>query len=317
MSHALPPGLSVVVPVYRGAATLRALAERVGNTLAGGPLPFELVFVDDCSPDGSRAVIHSLAAEKPWIRGLHLMRNYGQHNATLAGIRAARYDRVVTLDDDLQHPPEAIPALLAKLDEGYDVVYGTPVKEYHGMLRDFSSVATKTLLKHVLGIAVAREVASFRAFRTELRVAFADYHSPAVFIDVLLTWATTSFASVPVQHETAGGMSSYTFSKLLLHAVNMVTSFSTLPLRVASLLGVATVLFGAALLAFILVQWMLGGNPVKGFTLMFSMIVIFSGTQLLSLGILGEYLARMYLRSMGRPPYVVESEAAAPLNPRA
>lgn len=317
MSHALPPGLSVVVPVYRGAATLRALAERVGNTLAGGPLPFELVFVDDCSPDGSRAVIHSLAAEKPWIRGLHLMRNYGQHNATLAGIRAARYDRVVTLDDDLQHPPEAIPALLAKLDEGYDVVYGTPVKEYHGMLRDFSSVATKTLLKHVLGIAVAREVASFRAFRTELRVAFADYHSPAVFIDVLLTWATTSCASVPVQHETAGGMSSYTFSKLLLHAVNMVTSFSTLPLRVASLLGVATVLFGAALLAFILVQWMLGGNPVKGFTLMFSMIVIFSGTQLLSLGILGEYLARMYLRSMGRPPYVVESEAAAPLNPRA
>ena len=312
MSSLLPPGLSVVVPVYRGEATLRALAERVERTLSAGPLPFELVFVDDCSPDGSRGVIQGLAAEKPWIRGLHLMRNYGQHNATLAGIRAARYDRIVTMDDDLQHPPEAIPLLLAKLDEGFDVVYGSPVKEYHGVFRDFSSVATKTLLKHVLGVTVAREVASFRAFRTELRAAFADYHSPAVFIDVLLTWATTSFASVSVRHETGGGTSSYTFSKLLLHAVNMVTSFSTLPLRIASLLGVATVLFGTAQLVIIVVQWMLGGNPVKGFTLMFSMIVIFSGTQLLSLGILGEYLARMYLRSMGRPPYVVKSMAGAP-----
>lgn len=312
MSSLLPPGLSVVVPVYRGEATLRELAERVERTLSAGPLPFELVLVDDCSPDGSRGVIQSLAAEKPWIRGLHLMRNYGQHNALLAGVRHARYDRVVTLDDDLQHPPEAIPALLAKLDEGFDVVYGSPVKEYHGAFRDFSSVATKALLKHVLGIAVAREVASFRAFRTDLRAAFADYHSPAVFIDVLLTWATTSFASVPVQHAAeAGSGSSYNFSKLLLHTINMVTSFSTLPLRIASLLGVGTVLFGIALLAFIVVQWMLGGNPVRGFTLMFSMLVIFSGTQLLSLGILGEYLARMYLRSMGRPPYVVESETAS------
>ena len=311
MNSTLKSGLSIVVPVYRGETTLRALAARVEQTLASGTLPFELLFVNDASPDGSAAVIQSLAAEKPWIRGLHLMRNFGQHNAILAGVREARYDRIVTLDDDLQHPPEAIPPLLAKLDEGFDVVYGTPIKEYHGAFRDLASVATKTLLKHILGITVAREVASFRAFRTELRDAFADYHSPAVFIDVLLTWATNSFASVPTKHEgNAGCTSSYTFSKLLFHAINMVTSFSTLPLRIASLLGVATVLFGTALLAFILIQWMLGGIPVRGFTLMFSMLVIFSGVQLLSLGILGEYLARMYLRSMGRPPYVLKASTS-------
>jgi glycosyltransferase involved in cell wall biosynthesis len=312
MPAELKKGVSIVVPVYRGEQTLPLLAARVEQVLGSGGLPFELILVNDCSPDGSGAVIQALAAEKPWLRGVHLMRNYGQHNALLAGIRQARFDRIVTMDDDLQHPPEAIPQLLAKLDEGFDVVYGTPVKENHGVLRDFSSIATKTILKCVLDVTVAREVASFRAFRTELRDAFADYHSPTVFLDVLLTWATTSFASVPIPHDApAGGKSSYTFQKLVLHAINMVTSFSTLPLRIASLMGVATVAFGLVLLVFIVVQWLLGGNPVRGFTLLFSIIVIFSGVQLLSLGILGEYLARMYLRSMGRPPYVIKASRSS------
>jgi len=311
MTPELKPGLSIIVPVYNGKDSLPILAERIEKTLGGGDLAYELVLVDDCGPDGSGAVIQALAAEKSWIRGLYLMRNYGQHNAILAGIRQARFDRIVTMDEDLQHPPESIPLLLAKLDEGFDVVYGTPAAENHGVLRNFSSVATKTILKSVLGVSVAREVASFRAFRTELRDAFADYNSPTVFLDVLLTWATTSFSSVPVPHEERTiGKSGYTLSKLLLHAINMVTSFSTLPLRVASLMGVATVAFGTVLLIFIVLQWLLGGNPVQGFTLLFSMIVIFSGVQLLSLGILGEYLARMYLRSMGRPPYVVKASAS-------
>lgn len=307
MTAELKKGVSIVVPVYRGEQTLRSLAGRIEQALGSSGQPFELVLVNDCSPDGSGPLIQALAAEQPWIRGLHLMRNYGQHNAILAGVRQARYDRIVTMDDDLQHPPESIPQLLAKLDEGFDVVYGTPAKENHGVLRDFSSVATKTILKYVLGVTVAREVASFRAFRTELREAFADYHSPAVFLDVLLTWATTSFASVPVQHEDrAGGKSGYTFWKLVLHAINMVTSFSTLPLRVTSLLGTATILFGVLLLAIILLFWLVGNIPVRGFATLACMIIIFSGVQLLSLGILGEYLARMYLRSMGRPPYVIK-----------
>ena len=310
-SSPLVRGLSVVVPVYRGEHTLSALAERVEQTLANSGLPFELVLVDDCSPDGSWAAIEKLMARKPWIRGFRLMRNFGQHNAILAGVRQARFDRIATMDDDLQHPPEDLPRLLAKLDEGFDVVYGTPEKEKHGKFRDFSSVATKAVLKYALGVSVAREVASFRVFRTSLRDAFANYDNPTVYLDVLLTWATTSFASVSVRHqERADGTSGYTLGKLALHAVNMITSFSTLPLRIASLMGIATVAFGSVLLFYIVAQWMLGGNPVRGFTLLFSMLVIFSGVQLLSLGILGEYLARMYMRSMGRPPYVFHPSSA-------
>ncbi len=310
MTPVLPSGLSIVVPVYRGATTLRTLALQVEQALSPGSLPFELILVNDCSPDESWAVIQSLIAERPWVRGLHLMRNYGQHNAILAGIREARFDRIVTMDDDLQHPPSAIPTLLAKLDEGFDVVYAPPLAENHGFFRDIASAATKTLLKHVLGVHVAREVASFRAFRTCLREAFADYHSPTVFIDVLLTWATTAFVAVPVQHAPPpNGKSSYTLPKLVLHAVNMVTSFSTLPLRIASLMGIVTIVFGAALLVYFLLVWLLVGMPVRGFATLAALIIIFSGVQLLSLGILGEYLARMYLRSMARPPYVIKSTA--------
>ena len=311
MSAHLVKGISIVVPVYRGAKTLRPLVTRIEQVLSPLRLSFEVLLVNDCSPDESESVIRSIEAEKTWVRSIHLMRNYGQHNAILAGIRQARFDRIITMDDDLQHPPEAIPQLVEKLDEGYDVVYGTPVKENHGFFRDFSSIATKTILKCVLGVTVAREVASFRAFRTELREAFSDYNSPSVFLDVLLTWGTTSFSSVPVQHEDRpNGESSYTFWKLAIHAINMVTSFSTLPLRIASLMGVATVIFGTVLLAITLLLWMFGGIPVRGFTLLFTMIVIFSGTQLLSLGILGEYLARMYLRSLGRPPYVIKNSSS-------
>ena len=307
------PGVSIVVPVYRGEATLTPLANRIESTLSAGSRPFELLLVDDCSPDGSWSRIQALATGRPWIRGIRLMRNYGQHNALLAGIRQARFDRIVTLDDDLQHPPEAIPDLLAKLETGFDVVYGTPIKEQHGGFRDFSSVATKVILKSVLGVSVAREVSSFKAFRTGLREAFADYHSPTVYLDVLLTWATTSFAAVPVRHgERQEGTSGYTFRKLVLHAINMVTSFSTLPLRLASLMGVGTIFFGLAALIYFLLEWILVGVPVRGFATLASLIIIFSGVQLLTLGIFGEYLARMYLRSMGRPPYVVMTTTENP-----
>lgn len=306
MHSTVDSGISVVVPVYRGVKSLEALAGRLEAVFAGLRIPHELLFVDDCSPDGSWKLIEELMATRPWIRGFRLMRNFGQHNALLAGIRQARYDRIVTMDDDLQHPPESIPALLAKLDEGFDVAYGTPERETHGLMRNFCSVATKAILRHVLGVVVAREVSSFRAFKTNLREAFSDYGSPTVFLDVLLTWATTSFGTVPVPHcDRAEGESGYTLTKLLLHATNMVTSFSTVPLRFASLVGILTIVFGIVLLAVVLLMWMLGGIPVRGFTFLASMIVVFSGAQLLSLGILGEYLARMYLRSMGRPPYVI------------
>ena len=158
------------------------------------------------------------------VRGIRMSRNYGQHNALLCGIRAARYPIIVTLDDDLQNPPEEIHKLIAALDEGADVVYGTPENEQHGFLRDQSSRITKLALQGAMGAETARHVSAFRAFRTRLRDAFATYRGPYVSIDVLLTWGTTKFSHIPVRHEPrAMGASNYTVRKLVTHAFNMMT----------------------------------------------------------------------------------------------
>jgi undecaprenyl-phosphate 4-deoxy-4-formamido-L-arabinose transferase len=235
-----------------------------------------------------------------------MSRNYGQHNALLCGIREARGETIVTLDDDLQHPPEEIPKLLAKLDEGFDVVYGPPEREQHGLLRDLASQITKLALEGAMGAANARQVSALRAFRTRLRDAFAEYRSPTVNIDVLLTWATTRFSAVRVRHDARQyGQSGYTPRKLVRHALNMMTGFSTRPLQLASLMGFGFALFGLVILAYVLMRWLFQGSAVPGFAFLASIVAIFSGAQLLALGIIGEYLARMHFRTMERPAYVV------------
>ena len=213
-------GLSVVIPVYRSAENLPELHRRLTDVLEGYPSGFEILFVEDCGGDNSWDIIKNLAASDPRVHGFRMSRNYGQHNALLCGIRAARGAVIVTMDDDLQHPPEELPKLLAKLEEGYDVVYGPPKREQHGFLRDLASRITKIALEGAMGAETARHVSALRVFRAELRDAFADYRSPSVNIDVLLTWATTRFAALPVRHEPRKyGESGYTPRKLVRHAV--------------------------------------------------------------------------------------------------
>jgi undecaprenyl-phosphate 4-deoxy-4-formamido-L-arabinose transferase len=308
--------LSIVIPVFRSDAILPELIERLEATLTAQGDAFEVILVEDDGGTDAWTVIEQLAAAKPWIRGLRLMRNYGQHNALLCGIREARHEVIVTMDDDLQHPPEEIPRLLAELDAGFDVVYGTPLQEQHGLWRDLASQITKLVLRDAMGADTARQVSAFRAFRTPVRDAFAVYRSPFVSIDVLLTWGTSRFAAVPVRHEPRRiGESNYTLRKLLTHTLNMMTGFSTLPLRLASLIGFAFTLVGGLTLAYVVGRYLIQGTSVPGFPFLASIIAIFAGAQLFSLGIIGEYLARIHLRSMEQPPYAVSSRTAPDAEP--
>ncbi len=303
--------LSIVIPVYRSEAILPELVRRIGAVVPSLAAQYELILVNDSSPDGSWEVILRLAEQYPWIHPINLMRNYGQHNALLCGIRAARFSVIVTMDDDLQHPPEEIPKLLAILEQGYDVVYGRPAQEQHGLLRDLASLVTKLALQNMMGAEIARQVSAFRAFRAEVAEGFRHYEGSFVSIDVLLTWGTNRFAATAVRHEPrAQGASGYTFRKLVTHAINMMTGFSSKPLQFASLVGFAFTLFGFAVLCYVIVRYLLQGTPVPGFPFLASIIAVFSGAQLFALGIIGEYLARMHFRSMQKPPYVVRSDVS-------
>lgn len=300
------PAISIVIPVYRSAEILPDLVARIDSALRPSHPDLEVVFVNDASPDGSWAEIRKAAAAHPWIRGIDLLRNFGQHNALLAGIRAARNPVIVTMDDDLQHPPEEVPKLLARLAEGHDVVYGAPDEEQHGLWRDATSVVTKGAIRAAMGVDVARHVSAFRAFRAQLRDAFASYDAPYVNVDVLLSWATTRFGVVRVQHAPrAKGVSNYTLRKLVRHAVNMMTGFSIVPLRIATFTGFFFTVFGIGVLAYVVGRYLLEGSPVAGFPFLASVIALFSGAQLFALGVIGEYIGRMHFQVMGRPTYAV------------
>lgn len=301
--------LSVVIPVYRSEAILPELYARLVDALEKIGGPFEIIFVEDCGGDGSWKLIKELASRDARVRGFKLSRNYGQHNAILCGIREARYGVIVTMDDDLQQPPDQICLLLAELRNDCDVVYGVPQFEQHGLLRNFASQFTKLALQSVMGAKNARNVSAFRAFRTDLREAFTKYRNPFVSIDVLLSWATQAFGAVKVRHQPRrSGDSNYTLGKLVNHAFNLMTGFSTAPLRFVSIVGFAFTLFGLGVLVWVLGVYLLYGSPVQGFVFLATIITTFAGVQLFTLGIFGEYLARIFGRTMDKPAYVL-SEA--------
>ena len=180
------------------------------------------------------------------------------------------------------------------------------------MLRNIASRLTKIALASAMGAETARNVSAFRVFRTRLREGFQDYRSPSVSIDVLLTWSTTRFTAIKVRHAPrAAGTSGYTVGKLIRHAVDLMTGFSTLPLQIASVIGFVFVIFGVSILILVLINYLIRGAEVPGFTFLASMIAIFSGAQLFALGIFGEYLARMHFRSMDRPTYVIGETVAS------
>ena len=299
-----PGAVSVVIPVYQSAETLETLVDRIAVALADRSV--EIILVNDGSSDSSWETITRLADEHPNLIGIDLSRNFGQHNALLAGIRAASMAVIVTLDDDLQNPPEEIPRLLARLDEGADVVYGTVIRREQDLWRRLGARITRLALRAAIGSPIAEAVSPFRAFRTELRAGFALVQGPYVSIDVLLGWTTTRFASIPVRHDPRyTGRSTYSFAKLVSLALTMLTGFSTRPLRVASLVGLLSTLFGVVVLAWVLISYLAEGSPVRGFPFLASTIAIFGGAQLLTLGVIGEYLVRMHVRLMDRPAYAI------------
>ena len=307
------PSVSVVVPVYNSAATLRPLVERVSAVLKSNAAAHEIILVDDGSRDDSPNVARGLRAEYRTSGCCACSGITASTTRSCAGFATRGIPSSSPWTMTCNILPRRSRALLQALGDRCDVVYGTARREQHGLFRDLASQLTKIVMQQVLGVESARRVSGFRAFRLALRGAFADFQGPYVNIDVMLTWATSRIEGIQVRHEPRRlGRSNYSFRELMRHALNMLTGFSVLPLRISTFLGFTLTLFGVAALAFVIGRYLVFGMVVPGFAFLASIVIVFSGTQLFTLGVMGEYLARMHFRLLGRPAYAIRPDSDDP-----
>ena len=304
------PHISVVVPVYRAEECIQELVERLIASLQTITNDFEILLVEDCGGDGSWAAIVQMSAADSRVRGIQLSRNFGQHAATICGFSQAKGKWVATLDDDLEQAPESLPDLYRKALDGHDLVYGVYPQRSHKAWRNITSATARWLFNKAIP-SLNYTYTSFRVIRGDIARELQRFDSPFPFVDGYLSWLTNRYASVEVPHGMrANGTSNYTLKKLITHTVNIFVTFSDLPLRMASWIGLLTFLLGMGWLAIIVLRYLLGGISVSGFASIMAGILLFGGVQLLVLGIFGEYLGRMNFKSSRKPLFLIGRRTA-------
>jgi undecaprenyl-phosphate 4-deoxy-4-formamido-L-arabinose transferase len=301
--------VSVVVPVFNSEGTLAALVERLHRALASR-YQLEIVLVNDGSADRSGEVCRELAGRHAFVRFVGLSRNFGEHNAVMAGLCHASGDCAVIIDDDLQNPPEEVAALVDKLSEGYDVVFSRYESKQHSLLRNFGSHVNNAAATVLLRKDWDLYLSSFKAISRFVIDEITRYQGPYPYVDGLILRVTRNIATQPVRHEPrAQGRSNYTTARLLQLWLNMFTNFSILPLRVASLAGLVFSLSGLLLAVFFVVERLARPDMPAGWASIAVIVLVVSGIQLFALGMIGEYLGRLYLKDNGSPMFVVRETA--------
>jgi glycosyltransferase involved in cell wall biosynthesis len=303
-----PPKFSVVVPVYRGAQTIAELQRRLAMALEPLDQSHEIIFVDDRGSADNWPAIEALCMMHSTVRGIRLSRNFGQHAATLCGISHARGEWIITIDEDLEQPPESVPDLLRKAQEGHLVVYGVNEARSHAWWRNVTSEAGRSLFKFAIP-SLNREYTSFRVIHRSVAKGLERFQSPFTFIDGYISWITHNYATVVVPHDArTHGSSSYSVRMLIAHMINIFVTFSDLPLRVATWLGLGASVGGGVWGISILIARLTGAVSVSGYASIMAGMTFLGGLQLLILGIFGEYLARINFKTASMPLFLVEQE---------
>ncbi len=293
---------SLVIPVYKSRNTLEELYSRIVKVLSKKGFNYEVIFIDDGSDDGSWNLLEKFCRKDKHVKAVQLTQNFGQHNAIMCGFREARGKYVITLDDDLQNPPEEIPKLIKKINEGYDLVYGEYSYKQHSYFRNLGSMVIQMLYKFIF--KVSGNLTSFRIIRREIISNILDYQRNYTFIDGLLAWQTKNIGYVLVKHDKRrGGASGYTFKKLIQLSLNMLTNFSIFPLQLASIIGFILSFLGIGIGVYFILKKILFGIPVTGFASIIASITVFSGAQLITIGLIGEYIGRIHLNLNNKPQY--------------
>jgi undecaprenyl-phosphate 4-deoxy-4-formamido-L-arabinose transferase len=280
-------------------------AEMENEGLSGD---FELLLVSDASPDNSWQVIRDLSQTHPFIKGISLRRNFGQHNAIMAGLHHVSGQFVVLMDDDLQHPPKAIGDLLRAMNEGYDVCYTRYLNRQHATWKKLGSQFNDWVATHLLGKPKGLYLSSFKGMRREIAQEIIRYDGPYAYIDGLILDVTRSITTIDIEHGARHeGEGNYNFSRSLALWLKMATSFSVLPLRLASFAGFTLAALSLLMILYVIAEKLLHPELPAGWASLIATVLFIGGVQTLCIGMMGEYLGRTYLKLNHKPQFVVGS----------
>lgn len=297
--------ISIVIPVYRATQSLVDIYKLLDEALT--PYRWELVFVFDCGNKLSWSTIVELQGKHTNVTGIHLSRNFGQHNATICGFEYVSGDLVVTMDEDLQHHPNDIIKLLQEQQEqNYDVVYGVYDDRKHSFFRNFTSKALKKLLK--IGLPeLYNDFTSFRLIKLDIAKELIQMRNSYTFLDGYLTWITSDVGAVKTSHQQSeAGQSSYTLQKLIEHSINIFVTFSNLPIRLLSYVSALFFVASSLYACYILISAIFFKQYMQGFPSLVTLIGFGFSFTLMGLGILGEYIQRINLKTTNRPNYLIK-----------
>ena len=302
--------ISFVIPCYRSEKTLSDVVEEIKTTMATIGHEFEIILVNDCSPDKTYEVIKQLVAENKNILGLDLAKNFGQHCALMAGMRHSTGDVVVCLDDDGQTPADEVGKLLDKLDEGYDVCYASYGKKQHSGFRNFGSKVNELMTRIMLGKPKELKVSSYFAAKRFVVDDMLRYEQSYAYVIGLVLRATKNVANVEVNHRARSvGESGYTLAKLFSLWFNGFTAFSIKPLRIATAVGCFCACSGFLYGIYTIIKKFILMNDVQaGFSALMSVLVFIGGMIMLMLGLIGEYIGRIYICMNNSPQYVIREK---------
>lgn len=298
--------VSVVIPCYHSAQSIEALVDKLSVL----KVVSQVVLVNDNSRDATWDAIERASAKHGFVEGYNLARNVGQHNALLVGIRQCRNDTVITMDDDLQHDPQDIPKMLAKLEAGADLVYGVPEQTQQNFLRRLSSDVSKRMFESLLNMPNAADSSAFRAISANGKQALLAFSGGLVDIDAILSWGVRDVALVKINHQARlYGQSNYSYRKLFAHALKMIIAYSEAPLIISFFVGVMVLLLSVGMITYYIAIALIEGTTVPGFTMLLCTILFFSGTQILMIGILSRYVGSIHSQVNGKPIAIVRSTA--------
>lgn len=299
--------ISFVIPCYRSEQTIGHVVTEINETMGKlSQYEYEIILVNDCSPDHTFEAIRNLCKTQDHVVGVNLAKNFGQHAALMAGFREVSGDIVVCLDDDGQTPADEVDKLLSKIEEGSDVVYASYNHKQHSAFRNFGSKVNELMTRVMLGKPKELYVSSYFAARRFIIDEVIRYENSYPYVIGLVLRSTKNIANVPVNHrEREIGTSGYTLKKLLALWFNGFTAFSVQPLRIATLLGAGCAVFGFLYAIYTVVKKFVNPAVPMGFSSMMSAIMFIGGVLMLMLGLIGEYIGRIYITLNNSPQYVI------------